>query len=95
MVHGRVGGVEDCELWKDFENLIAIVTAKDERICCLEQKVDALEVERWEWYSRHPNLHFQGIPEADRESNNNLVLAVINEKMGLAGIGLMQLERGQ
>ena len=82
-------------LRQDFLNLKAIVTSKDKRIRCLEQKVNVLEAEadRREQYSRRPNLLFQGIPEADRESTNDLVLSLINEKMGLTGIGLMRSER--
>lgn len=82
-------------LRQDFSKLQAIVIAKDERIRCLEQRVNALEAEadKCEQYSRRPNLRIHGIPEADKENTNDLVIAVIKDKMGLMNIGVTQLER--
>ena len=70
---------------------------KEERIKCLEMKVETLESEsdKVEQYSRRANIHFYGIPEGgDAESTDEEVLSVMNNLMGMnPPVERHQLER--
>jgi len=61
----------------------------------LLQKVATLEAEadKREQYSRRPNLRFHGIEETEGENTNAIVIAVVQQKLGLNHIGTDQLER--
>ena len=73
-------------------NLRDLLALKEDSIRALEDRVDILEATRREQHFRCPNRCFQGIPEAERECTNDLVIATVNEKMGLKPT-VAQLER--
>ena len=63
----------------------------------LLQKVATLEAEadKREQYSRRPNLRFHGTEEKEGEDTNAIVIAVVQQKLGLNHIGTDQLECSQ
>ena len=68
-----------------MSNMKQLLEMKDKRINSLEERLDVLdaEVDKREQYSRRPNLCFQGIPETENETTNELFLQTVNEKMGM------------
>ena len=77
-----------------MSNMKQLLHMKDKRINALEERLDVLEAEadKREQYSRRPNLRFQGIPETESETTNELVLQTVNEKMGMQ-LTVAHLER--
>ena len=51
------------------------------------------EADKREQYSRHPNLRFYGIEENEGDDTDAIVIAVVQQKLGLNHIGTDQLER--
>ena len=47
-----------------MSNMIQLLKMKDKRINALEERLDVLEADKREQYSRCPNLRFHGIPES-------------------------------
>ena len=75
-----------------MSNTKQLLEMKDKRINALEERLDVLEAEKREQYSRRPNIQFQGIPETENETTNELVLRTVNENMGML-LTVAHLER--
>ena len=72
-----------------------LLQSKFKHISDLEKRVNILEAETDKSeYSRRPNLRFQGLPEADGQNKNELVLQTIKEKMEMK-LSKPSLERSQ
>ena len=78
-----------------MQTLKTCLSAKEEQIAYLQKKMASLEADadKREQYTIRPNLRFHGIQELDGENTNVVVIAKIQQKIGLTHSGAGHLVR--